>query len=87
MKDDGGPAFPVDAAWRSVREENEVDVVFMCGMSLRDWFAGMASLEDIAFQMNERAKTLPEARYDHAEMMIAEKRKREKPPRHEGGQA
>ena len=35
MKDDGGPAFPQNDA--SVNRINNLD-----GMSLRDWFAGMA---------------------------------------------
>ena len=35
--DDGGPAFPLEGQYL---EDGEV--VYMPGMSLRDWFAGMA---------------------------------------------
>lgn len=43
--------------------------------SLRDWFAQRATLEDIAYQMRARSKTIPKARYDHADDMLAERSK------------
>lgn len=88
--DTGGPAFPKllpitvwDGEEHVPRPEKGY---YDCtsGMTLLDWFAGQATLEDIAFQMNEQTKTLPEARYDHGEAMIAEKRRREEKGLEEG---
>ena len=51
--DDGGPAFPFeqgrcpDGTWNQTTE---------FGMSLRDWFAGMAFAGILASQFNERIK-------------------------------
>jgi len=41
MKDDGGPAFPVDIV------HGDGSMTYHPGMSLRDWFAGMATDADV----------------------------------------
>ena len=63
--DDGGPAFPVD---RAARKHD--------GMSLRDWFAGMAMnglLSDPRYEgTHEQAA---EYSYRMADAMLAERKK------------
>lgn len=61
-KNDGGPAFPCP-----------IEDATQCGMSLRDWFAGMA-LQGIvihAHYIDDMAKTS----YEVADAMIAERDK------------
>ena len=61
---DGGSAFPTEYLAHS-------------GMSLRDWFAGMA-LIGIMLQMKAEAQLLTSLAYDIADAMLAEKEKQEK---------
>ena len=65
-KDNGGPAFPQMLGERYEPMSTE-------GMSLRDYFAIHASEEDILVQAN--AKTRVQARYMHADAMLAEREK------------
>ena len=62
--DDGGPAFPVP---------NDANVNGQPGMSLRDWFAGTATERDIRYH-SDRDKTTAQARYLHADEMLAERK-------------
>lgn len=56
MKDDGGPAFPVPPDQVSTIGDSQ-DGMAVCaagtGMTLRDWFAGMALQGDLAGQSVE----------------------------------
>ena len=66
--DDGGPAFPMQ-----VKLANGTDNYR--GMSLRDWFAGRATVEDIKYYMSTSrdgfARTPVEARWQFADAMLA----------------
>lgn len=77
MFDDGGAAFPI----------RQVDGVHPTefGMSLRDWFAGMAmqgilsgTSGNIELWVDEIAKVTAAQAYRRADAMIAEKRRTEK---------
>ena len=59
---DGGPAFP------SENKQGQID-----GMTLRDYFAAMASKEDIerVYFYNRPDLTRQQARYIHADAMLA----------------
>jgi len=70
-KDNGGPAFPVAST-----------VVMADGMSLRDWFAAKANESDVLEIIFKHAKsggsssiTRQQARYMHADAMLAERAK------------
>jgi hypothetical protein len=70
-REDGGPAFGHGA-------ENG----HCCGATLRDWFAAVATEEDVrgaaqAFMAENGVQTCTrqEARYFHADAMLAERRK------------
>ncbi len=67
MKRDGGPAFP------AVRFSDSGDK----GMSLRDWFAGMALQGLIGISNGLSASALPAAAYELADAML--KRREAKP--------
>jgi len=64
-KDDGGPAFPVqlrdDEEWAGPSDG--------CGMSLRDWFAGMA-LSSCAYGNTLDPTAIAEIAYARADAMI-----------------
>lgn len=65
MVDDGGPAFPM---------VNELGVIHHSGMSLRDWYAGMAlwgQLGRVGFSPDAAAKFA----YDYADAMLVERKK------------
>ena len=65
-RDDGGPAFPVPI--------RDFGPDFLTGMSLRDWFAGMAMQGFMA----SSAKACPQtcrAAYQMADAMLAERAK------------
>ena len=70
MKNDGGPAFPM--------QENESTVACE-GMSLCDWFAGMAMQADIStrqrFMDTASKKECAKEAYEVACAMIAEREK------------
>ncbi len=73
-KDDGGPAFPTypnasPGGWQG-----------MFGMSLRDWFAGMALQSIIHFEAHGYTASKHAARwaYDYADAMLAEAAKEKK---------
>jgi hypothetical protein len=70
--DDGGPAFPCDAAGI------ELGLPCQPGMSLRDWFAGMAMQGGIIV-CNEERDYSEESKvaYKQADAMLAEREKRD----------
>jgi hypothetical protein len=81
---DGGPAFPAQPTYKMPHGVEMV--VEQSGMSLRDWFAGMAlqgvlaSMADPqqrrrAEQKGETPKDLAIARYHVADAMLAEREK------------
>lgn len=64
---DGGPAFPC------TREQHEYG---LCGISMRDWFAGQATYDDISehrglFKDYAWEFTSEQARYRYADAMLA----------------
>jgi hypothetical protein len=69
--DDGGPAFPV----QGYDNPNHGWQYGDNGMSLRDWFAGQATVEDIKYYMSTSrdgfARTPVEARWQFADAMLA----------------
>ena len=72
---DGGPAFPLTASTGDPR-----DGVYCCnGMTLRDWFAGMALQSYLAGRNNDNRSTVAEsvARtcYGYADAMLYEREK------------
>ena len=69
MKNEGGPAFPVEGTFRDERGED----FYQPGMSLRDWFAGQAlsrSLSDGVYTDSEGMKGVAEAAYEMADAML-----------------
>ncbi len=83
MKDNGGPAFATSStkAWDKNSHEYE-DSEGQEGMSLRDWFAGMALTglcmahdKDAGLNRREFLEAYPEASYALADAMIAEREK------------
>lgn len=70
-KNDGGPAYPVmhtiDGNWVPDTREDRM------GMSLRDWFAGMALQGLIERKFD--AATAANLAYHHADAMIVERDK------------
>ena len=69
---DGGSAFPFVRGYEYSNASN--------GMTLRDWFAGNATEEDVAHWLaimilNEHPITREEAKYLYADAMIAERDK------------
>lgn len=74
MKNDGGPAFPVSER----RDEDGCLVRFdEPGMSLRDWFAGMALWGGIGNWIGSNASlaSLGTRCYEAADAMLAEREK------------
>jgi hypothetical protein len=74
MKDDGGPAFPA----QFVTAQNTVEL--QAGMTLRDWFGGMALQGLIAgcYAGNNIGFTVDGnvcAAYEYADAMIAARKK------------
>lgn len=67
-QDDGGPAFPIPTLEREYwdREQGEPN-----GMSLRDWFAGMALQGQAGNVAICEAKELAECCYAFADSMLA----------------
>lgn len=65
MADDGGPAFPVDSA--GLRP--------CAGMSLRDWFAGMAMEGILARNLGRPLSDSVAIAFAYADAMIAERQK------------
>ena len=87
MMADGGPAFPQNNdAWHStvrgfIRRlfaRGGTSPPVPCGMSLRQWYAGMATDEDVRTIMDARARealcpcTRSEVRFMHADAMVKE---------------
>ena len=69
---DGGPAFPIPAAFGSIDEAAHYPEF---GMSLRDWFAGMALVGNLANPSYTRTsdkfmKTYAVKSYAYADMML-----------------
>ena len=54
---DGGPAFPIHCI--NLVEGKAISDVFTAGMSLRDWFAGMAMCEAMR-QVHDCVQQIPE---------------------------
>lgn len=74
-KDDGGTAFPSE---QHECQDNTWNQTFDPGMSLRDWFAGMAlsrSLSDGIYTDSEGMKGVAEAAYEMADAMLKEREK------------
>ena len=70
-KNDGGPAFPAKGAYRRIEDS---------GMSLRDWFAGMAMQGLLASQAPDysmRDEQIVSRAYTAADMMLAEREKQD----------
>ncbi len=67
-KPDGGQAFPLDV------HDTEGPGFYNTGMSLRDWFAGMA-LQGMASYTNRQATGVAATAYAIADAMIAERDK------------
>ena len=69
---DGGPAFPTE---QHECQDNTWNQTYEQGMSLRDWFAGHATEDDvqcwmdILYQIN-KSVTREEAKYTYADAMI-----------------
>ncbi len=80
--DDGGPAFPRTGNFdpeSDFREHPNPDTEPQGGMSLRDWFAGMA-LSSMAASEDTPDGVIVIKAYRIAIAMIVEKRRRENPP-------
>lgn len=75
---DGGPAFPVP----SCQDANGQICWGQDGMSLRDWFAGQATEQDVQHhgggwcEAERRTWTSEEAKYRYADAMLAAKEAR-----------
>ena len=73
---DGGPAFPVQQV--SLGHDDEAPSAFMSpGMSLRDWFAGMAAqgiLNDHTMQL-AKAEAVAAWAYEEADALLREREK------------
>lgn len=70
-KHDGGPAFP---QMQCCDEEGRISPVVIDGMSLRDWFAGLAMQGLIASNdpgAGDRLDEIPQYAYGIADAMIA----------------
>lgn len=82
-KDDGGPAFPVLGYYKSISGDIRPQPTIYDGMSLRDWFAGMALQGMCAHITNEKildmsngflgAATPAKAAYVFADAMLKER--------------
>lgn len=79
-KNDGGPAFP--GAYRAYRKNGpaEGEIVAEGGMSLRDWFAGMALMGFLSNTSRPMTRAPDDAAWcvNWADAMVAELAKREK---------
>ena len=69
---DGGPAFPTEQHECS---DNTWNQTYEPGMTLRDWFAGHATEDDVHHWMdilflNNKSVTREEAKYIYADAMI-----------------
>ena len=79
MKDDGGPAFPHGPLGDTMHGEDG-RISHQCqaypGMSLRDWFAGMATDADVQVWLDlPGVASRRDARYMHADAMIGAREK------------
>lgn len=68
--DDGGPAFPI----KGLANDEDADSRFH-GMSLRDWFAGMALCGSLADDSTTSPAKEAGWAYDYADAMIVERTK------------
>ncbi len=83
----GGPAFPTETADHSGGFGCAPSITIIPGMTLRDWFAGQASEEDIKAHRKikywdqgcgyDYVNTREQAKYDYADAMIAAQKKTE----------
>lgn len=71
-KKDGGPAFPAPAfAVPSALDREKVLLLGKTqGMTLRDWFAGMALQGLLAYPGEAMADSLPSLAYEYADAML-----------------
>lgn len=76
-QDDGGPAFP--GTWWDRDSTGVAPRESYPGMTLRDWFAGMAMAAMLARRPGERPYGVDGAiaAYNHADAMLAERARRE----------
>jgi hypothetical protein len=80
---DGGPAFPVLKYEYKATGNLHPSPTVQSGMSLRDWFAGMALQGLIASQSSDTGysttpatqKNVAKEAYSHADAMLAEREK------------
>jgi hypothetical protein len=69
MIDDGGPAYPTTKdCWGGTGICPE-------GMSLRDWYAGLAMAQEMIMEPSEPAERIAEWAFERADAMIAHRRK------------
>ncbi len=72
--DDGGPAFPVlkkeDTQQFTALGITSKQFTYEGGMSLRDWFAGMATDDDVSDILSRIEISRAAAKYIHADNMI-----------------
>ena len=79
--DTGGAAFPSMAVAVTARDSSgeiarQMQATGVAGMTLRDWFAGMALQGLLAGSENMSIDTAARLSYTAADMMIAERAKR-----------
>lgn len=73
-KDDGGSAFPAQPIYQS-RMGSEYIAHDQGGMSLRDWYAGMALQGLLAHASGEDPHKAPSLAYVLADAMLEERKK------------
>ena len=72
---DGGPAFPCPASkCENAHGDGYNGTDGQGGMTLRDWFAAHANENDIVNVQSASRCTRQEARYFHADMMLAQRK-------------
>lgn len=69
MKNEGGPAFPFGFV------TDHATVKVQDGMSLRDWFAGMALQGLVVYPITKTNSALVTMAYEIADAMLAEREK------------
>lgn len=72
-KKDGGPAFPV--VGMTQRGDQSFMGVFNNGMTLRDWFAGMALQGLLSDNINASHDDFAKHAFKYADAMLAEREK------------
>lgn len=70
-KNDGGPAYPIFGTYKSWDKDNEEyqNIVQEFGMSLRDWFAGLA-MQAMLGRVGASHCEIPSNAYQMADAML-----------------